>query len=536
MKDGDREPVAFGLGAAVVRKLLAMGVGEVVIASGARNLEVAVAAWRARHLHCWNHFEERCAGFFALGRARARAPGGRPVAVLTTSGTAAAELLPAVIEAHYQGVPLVAVTADRPVEFRGTGAPQAIEQRALFGRYADWYDVEDAEGLEMVPTTLPAGPMHLNICLRELTRAVLERIPSVEEEPHRAVALLRVFEAPAKVEEFFGATLPERCLVVVGPVAPDQGSGVGELVEGLDCPVVAEAISNLRFSAGLAGRLTSGAGVELAEVEKVLRVGGVPTCRLWRDLEEWPSIEVAHLTDLPFTGLARGGDILGELPPAEMHSDREGQPGKGVEGSARNSSYGEVQFPDDYPDSEIGMIAALADVLPAGACIFLGNSLPIREWNRVFPLGKHRCFANRGANGIDGNLSTFLGLAAGEKGDAWAVVGDLTALYDLAASFILPQMQVRGRLRIVVVNNGGGKIFSRLSAIGSKSGESGDEALSLIENRHAADFEGMARLWGLAYRRIKKAAELADLGGAGVELWELVPDAVQTEAYWRGEK
>ena len=141
-------------------------------------------------------------------------------------------------------------------------------------------------------------------------------------------------------------------------------------------------------------------------------------------------------------------------------------------------------------------------------------------------MGKHRCFANRGANGIDGNLSSFLGLVACDEDEAWAVVGDLTALYDLAACFILPQIAFRGRLRIVVINNGGGKIFSRLPALDLTKD---DRVAAMIENPHTADFEGFARLWGLAYRRIEAVAELADPGDKGVELWDVVVPQTTTQ-------
>lgn len=512
--DSQADDGVFGLGSAVVRQLLAMGVAEAVIAAGARNLEVTVAASRAEHFRCWNHFEERCAGFFALGRARAS---GRPVAVVTTSGTAAAELLPAVIEAHYQGISLVAVTADRPAAFRGTGAPQAIEQQALFGRYANWFDVEDIEGLERIPKTLPRGPVQWNICFSEPQAMVLEKIPVIRDEPRRSVSPLRLFEAPERVEEFFAGTPRERCLIIVGPVPPDQGAAVTALVADYDCLVIAEAISNLGLHQTLLTNLRRDTELQLDGIEKVLRIGGTPTCRLWRDLEEWPAIKVAHLTDLPFTGLARGGGILGDLPPAATA----GNLGKRV-----SAEHGAVRSQEELPDREVEMITALAGMIPAGAAVFIGNSLPVREWNQIFPLGKHRCFANRGANGIDGNLSSFLGLVACDEDEAWAVVGDLTALYDLAACFILPQIAFRGRLRIVVINNGGGKIFSRLPALDLTKD---DRVAAMIENPHTADFEGFARLWGLAYRRIEAVAELADPGDKGVELWDVVVPQTTTQ-------
>jgi 2-succinyl-5-enolpyruvyl-6-hydroxy-3-cyclohexene-1-carboxylate synthase len=374
----------------------------------------------------------------------------------------------------------------------------------------------------------------LNICLEEPSGSLLKGLPALAAEPVITVPALRVFESPVVVEDFFGSTPLDRCLVIVGPVAPGQGGAVAEIVERADCPVVAEAISNLPYSECLARRLVPASDVQLGKIDKILRIGGIPTCRLWRDLEKNVLVEVAHLTDLPFTGLARSSQILGGLPPFEVYKGRDDDQAAGQIGLSTSGWERELAVrTGEFPDSEVAMLQALATLIPRGALVFLGNSLPIREWNTIFPLGKHRCFANRGANGIDGNLSTFLGLAARDEPEAWAIIGDLTALYDLAACFVLSQMGFSGRLRIVVVNNGGGKIFSRLPALEDDSTGSGSSGRLLVENRHEADFSAMAGLWRIAYRRMASTVALQDIGEGAVELWELLPDPVQSEAYWQ---
>ena len=146
----------------VVKNCLKAGVGEFVVCAGARNaalLEALARAEAAGLVRVWRHFEERSAGFFALGRTMETA---QPCAVITTSGTAVAELLPAVIEAHYQGRPLVAITADRPAAFRGTGAPQTIEQPGIFGNHAWQGTFADWDGNQ---------PLHLNVEFEEAFEA-----------------------------------------------------------------------------------------------------------------------------------------------------------------------------------------------------------------------------------------------------------------------------------------------------------------------------------------------------------------------------
>jgi 2-succinyl-5-enolpyruvyl-6-hydroxy-3-cyclohexene-1-carboxylate synthase len=206
-----------------------------------------------------------------------------------------------------------------------------------------------------------------------------------------------------------------------------------------------------------------------------------------------------------------------------------------------------VQLPDDpwrdrlgsawgqFPASEPGLLAALDRAMGDGAVVFVGNSLPIREWNLVAGgAGRGRsCHAARGANGIDGQLSQGLGVGAWAS-ESWVVVGDLTALYDLSAPFWLEQLRHPGherRCRLVVVNNGGGRIFSRLPAFAGL----GEAQRRVTENRHSARFADWAAMWGLAHVRVSDQAGLAP---DRVRAWpdevvvELVPDEDQTRAFW----
>lgn len=523
MTDKQHDTDQVDLPVRVVECLLSMGVSEVVLAAGARNLALAVVSEKTTQLRCFNHFEERAAGFFALGKIRSSRC---PVAVVTTSGTAVAELLPAVIESYYQGAPLVVVSADRPKRFRGSGAPQAIEQFGIFGSYAESFDLDAVGDLEDV--RLPdSGPLQLNVCLEEPREDVLEQLSGAAETPCNWVV-----PKPDKIGIDGGVAVSEiqrPDLIVVGALDPRMAWRVSSwLVTDTavsDVSILAEAISNFPQNPNLADRIVRDGEVTLKGIRSVLRIGGIPTCRLWRDLEDSPDIEVSYLSDLAFSGLARGALALERFAlPAPLEWDA----------AAPRGTVAQVA---ESPDSEVGIVSKLAELIPIDALVFLGNSLPIREWNRVFGMGRHRCYANRGANGIDGNLSTFLGLAEGET-EAWAIVGDLTALYDLSAPWVLGQLKFSrsARLRIVVINNAGGQIFSRLPALAGV----GEKCSEMIENRHGIKLEGMASLWGLGYREIRSSAEMesafdADVASAenkaaalDAAIWEVFPEPSET--------
>jgi 2-succinyl-5-enolpyruvyl-6-hydroxy-3-cyclohexene-1-carboxylate synthase len=220
-----------------------------------------------------------------------------------------------------------------------------------------------------------------------------------------------------------------------------------------------------------------------------VRVGNVPTLRFWRDLEN-NDLPVVHYSALPFTGLTRGElrplDALPERKPLRRDEDF----------FARDRDFAErfAKILDEEPHSELAMIRALSLELRAGTRVYLGNSLPIREWDLAATRAP-RGFtyeANRGANGIDGQLSTFLGWCDPSR-DNVCIVGDLTAIYDLNAPWIVAQLGHR-RFRIIIVNNRGGRIFSRVASLRAL-----EPALRerLIENVHDVHFQRWARMWDI---------------------------------------
>ncbi len=492
------------LAAIVLEEALAWGVRDFVVCTGARNAPLVLPLLEAPEpVKVWRHFEERAAAFFALGLAKRDR---RPVAVVTTSGTAVAELLPAVIEAHYSGVPLVLVTADRPKRFRATGAPQAIEQAHLFGAYSEGcFDVEAAEDFPVGFPWNRARPIQVNPCFEEPKAG---EVAEVDWDDYLARGAAP-FVAPVQPSSFPDSTLLSRFMndfsdgvVLLGEIAADDREGVADFLERLGAPIWAEATSGLRESERLIPLLLPGGDRVFREwcPAKVLRIGGVPSARFWRDLEDRPGTAVLSVTRTGFPGLARGCETTGWLDFSGMEV--------GSRGSERPAMEESDDEWDSYPAGEPFLMRTLSEQIPSDALIFVGNSLPIRAWNlaasrtRAHP----HVFANRGANGIDGELSTFLGMSEGVE-EAWGIFGDLTTLYDATAPWVMDQLSP-GKRRIVIANNGGGRIFSKLPAL-SQLGEGGKH---VTENRHQHDFAGWASMWRLDYRRADHVGSLDAVG------------------------
>jgi 2-succinyl-5-enolpyruvyl-6-hydroxy-3-cyclohexene-1-carboxylate synthase len=511
--------------------LARLGVREVCVAAGARNVPLITAFLASDGLRMWHFFEERCAGFFALGRMLQT---GQPVAVLTTSGTAVAELLPAVIEAYYQGQPLIVLSADRPSRYRGSGAPQAIEQVGIFGTYAEpTVEVEAGHDIHW-PSALGRKPIHINVCFSE---PLLGESKGADfngwDGLTGAVVHPRLMDA--QTHEMLHSFAQERAglLLMVGGLLPQEAKMVKLVLERLQLPVIAEATAQLHDSAALRPWLVRGGDATLRRLSctRVLRIGGVPSWRWWRDMENLPEVRVLHFSRNRFTGLARDeGAVtmplhwIKDLPvPLKSTAD----PEFSVINAEAEAKL--LRCVNEQPLSEVAWMRHLAVQVPAEAHVFLGNSLPIREWNLAVTelAADTQVWANRGANGIDGLLSTALGVMADAE-EGWVLVGDLSALYDLSAPWVLSQLQLSCRLRIVVINNAGGKIFSRVESLHSLSAK----AKQVIENQHTISFKGWASMWGVSYRLACKPQDLLDLPDETVVI-EVRPDAEQSLAFWQ---
>jgi 2-succinyl-5-enolpyruvyl-6-hydroxy-3-cyclohexene-1-carboxylate synthase len=514
---------------ALLRELGSLGIKEYCVAAGARNaplLAVLLACAETDGLTLRHFFEERSAAFFALGRVMETQ---QPVAVVTTSGTAVAELFPAVMEAHYQAAPLIVITADRPSRYRGSGAPQAVEQQDFFSRYVTRsVEIEGlADGSVSVADSglgRSAGPVHFNVCLEEglISPEGIAAEGGSEPRPPAAIAP----EHRAAWSEFWARE--GRLLVVAAGIHPADVPDACRFLAALGAPVVAESTSNLRGEASVAALLLRPDEATLAAfpAEKVLRLGGVPSWRWWRDLEDRAEVPVLSVSRAPFPGLARQAHVavvpwellLGRVPPSPA-----GLPQPSIDRLS--------PLLERYPRAEPSWMRHLSQLIGGGATVFLGNSLPIREWNLAAadPAPGTRFFANRGANGIDGLISTWLGVSTNCE-ESWLVLGDLSTLYDLSAPWILAQLPP-ARRHLVVINNGGGKIFSQVAWLQTAP----PAAREMMENSHALSFEPWARMWGLPYRRLHDPAALdeAVLREAACTVWEIKPDSLETAAFWQ---
>jgi len=321
-------------------------------------------------------------------------------------------------------------------------------------------------------------------------------------------------------------------VVMVGGLEPDEREDVFHFCSDLGVPLVAEATSGLREA--LEGLAIHDADrvLKARPPGKILRLGEVPSGRFWRDLEDLPEISIWSVCRNGLPGLARESNVLrgrmdrvipalGEIALADDALDY--LPGA----SGRATRIDELL--ESYPDSEPALLRTLSHYVSIGGGLFLGNSLPIREWNLFAqwarPVPSVR--ANRGANGIDGQVSTWLGWSA-DVSETWAVVGDLTALYDLAAPFVLEQINCQGRV-LAVINNGGGKIFERLPRLQTMS----PRAAEWMSNPQTADLSGLATLWGMRHLRIRTVDDFDPCeSGEKTLLLEIVPDAAQTTSFW----
>lgn len=729
--------------------------------------------YRGDQLTVIHFFEERSAGFFAIGRAKRS---GAPVAVLTTSGTAVAELLPAMMEATYSGIPLVMVSADRPSSYWGTGAPQTVWQPGIFTSYSNpticWdchqqppislvADLADITGQPLKDISRRRSsnrPSHINISFDEplldvpvetgyvplrvkvrcalgnltpnltanatgnftgnLTGYLTGYLTGLREDAASSGDSVDCLASPldsspedipvvvagstgcsstfgvdaenvaSQISQFQSASSAP--LVLLAALTPDEAAIVKPHLLRLRLPIYAEAHSQLREDPELAAyiircgeglfnqwpqpRSPGKARATLNSVseeffDSVIRIGGIPTTRLWRNLEgslsDWP---VLSFSSLPFSGLARlqatpplplealeSLGLIGEwdlleqsfgpkkeanhlknndkiwykiwyhvpkkcyhVPAAASEIVPVESPGQGsesleveanriilernlaasdgpnilkskdkfryhvpsvavpsaaawVERGLRASEQANHAKSNDkiryhvpktyaeglsrllaqYPQSEPGWIRRISRVVPVGSMVFLGNSLPIREWDLAAEYPEHlgdsvsfggvscggdssgsqlghesthvrasqskrlTILGNRGVNGIDGLVSTFLGAAQPNR-ENWLILGDLSAAYDLAGLGLIDHLP-QTTIRIVLINNGGGMIFNRLFK---------DPA---FENRHQILFKPWAEMFGIDYRRNE---ELESPHLPQRALIEIVPDHESTDSFW----
>ncbi len=560
---------------AFVDELQRTGIHNVVICPGSRSTPLALAVAAQPGIYTWMHVDERSAAFFALGMAKRSA---QPVALLCTSGTAAANFFPAIVEAKLTHVPLLVLTSDRPHELRENGAPQAIDQTRLYGSHAKWsvdvalpeatnaslrYIRTLADRATALTTAIPAGPVHLNFPLREpLTPAPIANQPLPPTTGRDTVAWLgRPDNAPYVIVRNTEQHTPDsatvahlrkliqkatRGIIIVGP--QDDSSLLEPLVSLAQLagyPMLADPLSQMR-SIGVDYQshvltcydafLRIDAFVEKMEPDLILRFGAMPTAKpVLTYLKRYPSCplividgnedwqeptqlatELIHVEPVALCKALVGTDSSRPLHdevlvgtdlsrPSSIAIPDEGRD-KSVptdawlstwqQADARTREALQATIQDFIEPFEGRVFTELSQLLPEGALLYTGNSMPVRDLDTFFWGSKKlRIMGNRGANGIDGMVSSALGASAVGDGPNVLVIGDLSFFHDMNG--LLAAKLHKLDLTIIVVNNDGGGIFSFLP-----QADYPEHFEQLFGTPIGLDFSHAAAMYDAQYQRV----------------------------------
>ena len=534
---------------AFVDELARCGMRAACTSPGSRCAPLILTLAREQRLRCFSHVDERCSAFFALGLAKAS---GLPVAVTCTSGTAAAELLPAAIEAQQARVPLLLLTADRPPELRETGAGQTIDQLKLFGDAAKWFvevGVYDAtpEHLRWMRTlacraywkTLEGRPgvVHLNFPLREPLvceeELPVDKSARHEGSPYVRRAPGRPTEGEAMVSLYELAAASARGVVVAGrdertgrqPLGPTDPRSLGEAAAAFAAaagwPVLADPLSGARRGGAAVAHydslLRDEAFAESVQPDLVIRVGDLPTSkplRAWLaglegarqvalDAEGSWQDPAAVLSDSLALDPATALSELATVPP--VAEDDWLAAWRSADERAAAAILGAL---GDGGLSEPAVAAELGVLLPDVATLFVASSMPVRDIETFWPIRPDppRVLCNRGAAGIDGIVSSAFGAAADGLGPVVLLIGDVALAHDIGG--LLAARRLALKLTIVLLDNGGGGIFDFLPVSRARMALADDAYTRHIATPTGLDFAKAAALYRLAHERAGDLSEL----------------------------
>jgi 2-succinyl-5-enolpyruvyl-6-hydroxy-3-cyclohexene-1-carboxylate synthase len=548
---------------AFVDELAAAGIEHVCLCPGSRSTPLAVMFARHPDIKVWTHLDERSCAYFALGMAKAS---GRPVVVLCSSGTAAVNFAPAVVEAFHSHVPLVALTADRPQELRDLGSNQTIDQVKLFVPHVKWFAemllpeasqqalryVRMAAARSVSTATADApGPVHLNFPFREPLMPGKVEWPELEQARLSPAVASRARPAIEQVEAVARELrAARRGLIVCGPQADAYfPEAAAALAKACGCPLLADPLSGLRSLGDHSNILgaydnflrTPWIAASL-QPDVVLRFGAPPTSKalatylqrhsgcsqvqvcppgVWHD----PDLTASRVLEadaaefcvqlLEVIGAATARGPLTETSWLQTWQDLDKV---ACERVAASLGSGECA-------SEPSAIFDLAEVLPEGATLLAGNSMPVRDLDSFFPAGGRaaRLLGNRGVSGIDGVMSTALGASAVSEGPLVLVLGDLSFYHDMNGLLAVRRFGLSAT--IVLINNDGGGIFSFLP----QHEQEREHFETLFGTPHGLDFSPVAKLYGVDFQRVTtreeyRAALTASFESPGVQVIEIETD------------
>ncbi|MFS0592493.1 2-succinyl-5-enolpyruvyl-6-hydroxy-3-cyclohexene-1-carboxylic-acid synthase [Cytobacillus horneckiae] len=483
--------------ASFISELVNNGIEDVVVSPGSRSTPMAMVMAEHPELRIHIHVDERSAAFFALGMAKASS---RPVAILCTSGTAAANYYPAIVEAFYSRVPLIVLTADRPHELRDVGAPQAIDQLHLYGKHVKWFiemaPPEDSEGVIRYVRTAcaraaatakqsPAGPVHMNFPFREPLIPDLNH-PELFSLSNRKDGYITVEPAQYSLQEDHYKELAaelgsyEKGMIICGPIEEDGFTeAVISLAESLNYPILADPLSQLRSGQhrkehvidAYDSLLKNETAKQQLKPDVIIRFGAMPVSKpLLLFLKSHPEVRQIVIDGgggfrdpaLLSTDMIYCQETLFCKKVASYTSKSEQASYLNLWREINTLTKEQLRAVLHIEELNEGKIfAQLAELLPEGATVFVGNSMPIRDLDTFFHVNNKSItvMANRGANGIDGTVSTALGAAMFSQ-PLYLIVGDLTFFHDLNG--LIASKLYHIPIHIIVINNNGGGIFSFL--------------------------------------------------------------------------
>ena len=557
----DRTNRNTALASALVDELARCGVERAILSPGSRSSPLALALDREPAIKLTIVLDERSAGFLALGAAL---ESGKPTLVACTSGSAAANLHPAVVEADQAGVPLIVLTSDRPPELRGIGAGQTIDQIGLYGSAARWFcevgthEADDAGLLHLRSTGCRAfaeassgrGPVHLNLSWRDPlgpdprpgdVSAANELATEGRSERRPLTVPIEGREPTEPILNALSAAIEgaERSLIVAGRHTDRDLPGLIAALSGASgFPILAEPTSGLRFGAHdreavisaydlITRTQPSDLGPEL-----ILRFGDMPTSKSLRAwIEACGADQIVIDPPGPWNEptqragaliRAEAGSVARSL--TNRVSKRSGEWRErwiAIERAAQEAI--DATLAGEPGPSEPAIHRALGSAFVDGDRVLLASSMPIRDaeaFMRGSPAGV-RFFSNRGANGIDGLISTAAGIAtaAGQAGATWAILGDLALAHDVGGLAALAA--VEGPVRLVVIDNGGGGIFDFLPQADQVEAGAFER---LFTTPSGLDVESAAALYGIPYVRLAGAGDLGGLDGTGPVLAQIRVD------------
>jgi 2-succinyl-5-enolpyruvyl-6-hydroxy-3-cyclohexene-1-carboxylate synthase len=522
---------------ALVDELVRSGVRNFVVCPGSRSTPLALAIAQHPGAKLWMHLDERSASFFGLGMAKAS---GQPVVLVCTSGTAAANFMPAVAEAFYSRVPLVVLTADRPHELRDNGAPQAMDQTRLYGSHVKWFfELEEPATAPLlvnhvrtiacraVATALrgPAGPVHINCPYREPLIPLVGELPTGAEgrpdgQPYVAVAHGPRAPQPNQIAALAHGLAGRRGLILCGPQDPPLPAGaVVHLAQQLGFPILADPLSGVRCGPhdrdlvidSYDAILRDDSFVERFAPEIVLRFGAMPTSKpVLLYLERYPGARLIVVDDdgwneptLLASDMVQADAALfcealsAVLPPVAADAPVSAWQAAWCDAgrSARAAIADGLAGYDELFEGKV--FAELAELLPDSSTVFAGNSMPVRDLDTFFPGNSRsvRFLANRGVNGIDGVVSSALGASVAGDGPLVLVIGDISFFHD--SNGLLAAKQHGLNATIILLNNDGGGIFSFLAQTSVP-----EYFEALWGTPHGLDFKPLADMYGATFTRV----------------------------------